>query len=103
MGLYVCLFLSMLTVKGRLGINVGPLLNKGGVLVTGDVEKMEILNAFFASLFTSKTSPRSSGDRECLGGINVHKAKGPDGMHPHVLGELAELTAEYLSIIFERS
>ena len=28
--------------------NMGPLLNEGGVLVMGDAEKAEILNAFFA-------------------------------------------------------
>ena len=35
--------------------NVGPLLNEGGVLVMGDAEKMEMLNAFFALVFASKT------------------------------------------------
>ena len=80
--------------------NVGLLLNEGGVLVTGDAEKAEMLNAFFAFVFTSKTLPQDSwalGRRErvwemvsfplvkegvirkCLGGINVHRSMGPDG------------------------
>ena len=39
---------------------MGPLLNKGGVLVTGDAKKAEISNAFFASVFVSRTLPRDS-------------------------------------------
>jgi len=38
-----------------------------------------------------------------LGGINMHKCTGPDGMHRHMLRELAEVTAKLLSIIFDRS
>lgn len=34
--------------------------------------------------------------QEHLGGISVHKSMGPDGMHPHVLRELAEVIAELL-------
>lgn len=34
---------------------MGPLLNEGGVQVMGDAEKVEILNAFFPSVFASKT------------------------------------------------
>ncbi|PKU28841.1 rna-directed dna polymerase from mobile element jockey-like [Limosa lapponica baueri] len=36
--------------------NVGPQLNDTGNLVTQDTEKAEVLNAAFASVFTSKTS-----------------------------------------------
>ena len=41
--------------------------------------------------------------REHLSRINAHKSMGPDGMHPHVQRELAEVIAELLSIIFDRS
>jgi len=35
--------------------------------------------------------------------INTHKSMGLDGIHQHVLRELAEVTAEPLFIIFETS
>ena len=40
--------------------------------------------------------------QKCLGGISVHTSMGPDGMHPRVLRELSEVTAEPLSVIFDR-
>ena len=33
----------------------------------------------------------------------MHTSMGPDGMHPRVLRELAEMISEPLSIIFDRS
>ncbi|KAK4806923.1 hypothetical protein QYF61_012644 [Mycteria americana] len=36
--------------------NLHPLLDAGGNIVTKDEEKPDVLNAFFASVFTSKTS-----------------------------------------------
>ena len=40
--------------------NAGPLLSAGDVLVTGDAEMAEILNALFASVFSERALPQES-------------------------------------------
>ncbi|CAM2109003.1 unnamed protein product [Caretta caretta] len=101
--------------------SMGPLMNEGGNLVTEDVEKANVLNAFFASVFTNKVSSQTAAlgittrgidsqpsvekevVRDYLEKLDVHKSMGPDELHPRMLKELAAVIAEPLAIIFENS
>ncbi|XP_074790632.1 lysine-specific histone demethylase 1A isoform X3 [Natator depressus] len=53
-------FFRYVNNKKKVKESVGPLLNEGGNLVTEDVEKANVLNAFFASVSTNKVSPQST-------------------------------------------
>ncbi|GAB0205406.1 mitochondrial enolase superfamily member 1 [Grus japonensis] len=93
-----------------------------GDLVTQDMEKAEVLNDFFASVFTGKclshtaqvtegrdwenAEPPTVGEdqvREYLRNLKVHRSMGPDELHPQVSRELADEVARPLAIIFEKS
>jgi len=117
-------FFNYISSKQKTREHVGLLLNEMGVLVTENAEKTELLNAFFASVFSTKTSPQESQalevreeacrkddlplvEEDCvrdhLSHLYAQKFMDSDGTHPRELRELAEVMAEPLSIIFERS
>ncbi|CAM4581387.1 unnamed protein product [Caretta caretta] len=114
-------FFRYVSNKKKVKESVGPLLNEGGNLVTEDVEKANVLNNFFASVFTNKVSSQTTalgstawggGDQptvekevvpDYLEKLDEHKTMGPDALHPRVLKELADVIAEPLAIIFENS
>ena len=53
-------FFKYISSKWKTRENVGPLLNEVGALVTEDTETAELLNAFFASVFSAKAGPQAS-------------------------------------------
>lgn len=99
-------------------------LNVECALVILDVEKAEILNAFFTLVFTSKTGLQkcqtletrgtiwSREDitlvqedqvREYLSKLNAYKSMGPNGMHTGEQKELADVILKSLLITFKQS
>jgi len=53
-------FFKYISSKWKTRENVGPLLNEVHALVMEDTEKVELLNAFFASVFSGKAGPQES-------------------------------------------
>ncbi|KAK4822040.1 hypothetical protein QYF61_006953 [Mycteria americana] len=118
-------FYKYISNKRRAKENLHSLSDMGGNTVTKDEEKAEVHNAFFASVFNSKTScppgtqspeleerDREQNEAHIIQGemvsnllhrLDTHKSVGPDGIHPRVLRELAEVLTKPLSILYQQS
>jgi len=104
--------------------NMGPLWKETGDLVTWDMEKAEVFNDFFASVFTNKYFSHTTQVAEGKGRdwekaesptvgedqvqdhrrkLKVHKSMELDKVHLWVLRELADEVAKSLSVMFKKS
>ncbi|XP_058028993.1 uncharacterized protein LOC131193128 [Ahaetulla prasina] len=108
--------------KKKVKETIGPLLGESGKKMTSNREKADLFNSYFASVFTQKEKTiqpiKNSTTKnrletqvkigkkmvsEHLSTLDEFKSPGPDGLHPKVLKELADVISEPLNYIFQRS
>ena len=101
---------------------VDDLLREDGSRATTDDEKAKTLNEFFSSVFTAEDAttvhePTKHFEGAYLNDIDITEEKirsklrkldpckspGPDGLHPRILGEVADQLASPLSILYRKS
>ena len=115
-------FWSYVRSKTKVKKGISDLDKEDGTRTQNDEEKADVLNKFFASVFTREDlenipDPEMKFDGTPLEGLNISsdevlkklmkmnpsKSPGPDGVHPRVLKETAECIVEPLTTIFNKS
>ncbi|KAL8587806.1 hypothetical protein ACOMHN_021024 [Nucella lapillus] len=114
-------FFAYVSSKMKPKDKIANLLKSDKTLTESNQEKAEVLNSFFASVFTEeekdnipnfpqRTSEKlltleiSTKDMEDkLKKLNPTKSEGPDGLHPRILKELAHELSYPLKILFDKS
>ena len=110
--------------RTKASTGISPLKDENGKLVASDIEKAEVLNKFFASVFTAEDTnnlpdlqenSRSKGIsltdmrvtpaavEKKLQELNPNKAKGPDKISPRILKELSKELAKPLCVLFNKT
>ena len=96
-----------------------PALKSGGDILTSAVDKVECLNKYFASVFTTENNRIPSlkavhpsmddiqvttpGVFKLLNNLDAKKSSGPDDISPRVLKECASELAPVLTFLFNQS
>ena len=115
-------FYTYLKTKTSNKESVGPLKDENGIETTDDMEKAEILNTFFSSVFTKESTENmptpaqeqvqepmtnisftSTKVLEKLKNLKEHSAPGVDGIKPKILMKVAEEISLPLSLLFQKS
>lgn len=114
-------FYAYVASKQKPKDGVANLSKNDGSLTENDMEKAEVLNAFFSSVFTKEdldnipTFPTRCSNvlshvtvseevmAKKLAGLNISKSCGPDGVHPRLLKELSNELACPLKMLFDRT
>ncbi|XP_070610299.1 uncharacterized protein, partial [Erythrolamprus reginae] len=115
-------FFQHINNKKKIKETIVTLKNEEGREISDSNDQAQLLNAYFASVFTQKGTslqpicnltatncPRTelnidkSTVRDYLRELNKYKLPGPDGLHPKVLKELADTIAEPLLLIYQIS
>ena len=106
--------------RRRIRDNIGPLIDEVSRLTNRDVDKAEMFNATFFSVFNTNDGPwdpwspvledhnwgnaKLPADPELVPDLllqlDAHKSMGPNGIHPRVLKELSDVIAGPLFSIF---